>query len=74
MNARRLDSVDIAIAWDRLISITDEGAAALVAGSSQLVSTIGRLCLHENTLGEDAVKACTDKLAKRLCFELPMAP
>jgi N-methylhydantoinase B len=33
MNARRLDSVDIAIAWDRLISITDEGAAALVRTS-----------------------------------------
>lgn len=33
MSARKLDSVDIAIAWDRLISITDEGAAALVRAS-----------------------------------------
>ena len=30
---RALDPVDIAIAWDRLVSIVDEGAAALVRTS-----------------------------------------
>jgi Leucine Rich repeat len=76
--ARALAAASAAARVDELLlqdnCITDAGAAALVDGSSQLVSTIGRLCLHENILGEDAVKACTDKLGKRLCFELPMAP
>lgn len=31
--SRTLDALDIAVAWDRLISITDEGATALVRTS-----------------------------------------
>ncbi len=34
---RTLDPIDLAIAWDRLISITDEGAAALIRTSFSML-------------------------------------
>ena len=34
---RILDPIDLAIAWDRLISITDEGAAALIRTSFSML-------------------------------------